>query len=261
MLRDDWGLKKGDRAVLVYLPGLDFIAAFLGCLRAGVLAVPVYPPHPNSLQRDLPKLYGICDNCSPSAILTTSDFLWMTRAGDVKRVLMECADFLRGAKPSPDAAWPAGVPWYCTDGDTSGREEISPPYVDREAVHGDDIAFLQYTSGSTGNPKGVMVSPLFPLPPTSTHSPSPSTTTPNTPLTLLTLSQPSTGNPKGVMVSHANLEHNLELIRKYVQIDEASVNISWLPQYHDMGTALVLLLHSYCYCTHSATLLVLLYSY
>src|SRR4051812_33780555 len=50
------GIRPGDRALLLYSPGLEFIPAFFGCLYAGVIAVPAYPPHPAQLSRTLPRL-------------------------------------------------------------------------------------------------------------------------------------------------------------------------------------------------------------
>ena len=60
----------GERALLLYAQGLDFLAAFLGCLRAGVIAVPAYPPRKN---RKLERLVGIVENCSPTVLLTTEE--------------------------------------------------------------------------------------------------------------------------------------------------------------------------------------------
>ena len=53
------GLARGERALLVYPPGLDFIVAFYACLRAGVIAVPVFPPDPSKLQKDLTMFVAI----------------------------------------------------------------------------------------------------------------------------------------------------------------------------------------------------------
>ena len=63
-------LAPGSRAVLVYEPGLQFIAAFFGCLYAGVVAVPVYPPMPGRMEAGLANLRLIAADCAAKAVLT-----------------------------------------------------------------------------------------------------------------------------------------------------------------------------------------------
>ncbi|CAN0549176.1 unnamed protein product, partial [Ectocarpus sp. 12 AP-2014] len=65
LLRVEWGLSKGDRVVLAFDFGLRFFVVFLGCLRAGIIAVPVYPPNPATLKKSLKKLQLIVDSCAP----------------------------------------------------------------------------------------------------------------------------------------------------------------------------------------------------
>src|SRR5574341_203226 len=125
--------KPGDRALLIYPQGLDFIAGFFGCLYAGVIAVPVYPPKPSG--EDMPRLLAILDSSAPALTLSVSSMLSIAeQAGSLFPQL-------------------ASLPWIATDslsgeGRTAWRE---PDLVD------DTLAFLQYTSGSTSHPKGVMV--------------------------------------------------------------------------------------------------------
>ncbi|HEX6087530.1 MAG TPA: amino acid adenylation domain-containing protein [Thermoanaerobaculia bacterium] len=124
----------GDRALLLYRPGLDFIQGFLGCLYAGVIAVPAYPPHPTRPARDLPKLRGIAADARPAAILTS-----MTVIESCEPLFVEAPDL-------------RGIRWIATDALPLDATWTSP------GVGADHLAFLQYTSGSTGTPKGVMVS-------------------------------------------------------------------------------------------------------
>ncbi|GBC61781.1 non-ribosomal peptide synthetase [Desulfonema ishimotonii] len=126
----------GGRALLLYPPGPEYIAAFFGCLYAGVMAVPVYPPHPARLERTMPRLKAIIQNAEPAVSLTLSSI----------RPLSE-----------PLFAQYPDLPemhWLATDDiGPEAAAQWQAPSVDR-----DTIAFLQYTSGSTGTPKGVMVS-------------------------------------------------------------------------------------------------------
>src|SRR2546421_8532838 len=64
---------SGERALLLYPPGLEFITAFFGCLYAGVVAVPVYPPHPVRLDRTLPRFLAIARDAQAVAVLTSSE--------------------------------------------------------------------------------------------------------------------------------------------------------------------------------------------
>ncbi|MES1243434.1 MAG: amino acid adenylation domain-containing protein [Acidobacteriota bacterium] len=122
----------GERVLLLFPPGLEFISGFLGCLYGGALAVPAYPPRS---QRGLPRLQAIVDDARPRVVLTTAALLERTRA------LLGPSPALRGAV------------WLAADGLEARADEWREPAVD-----GSTIAFLQYTSGSTSTPKGVMVS-------------------------------------------------------------------------------------------------------
>nr|WP_052313046.1 non-ribosomal peptide synthetase [Corallococcus coralloides] len=129
------GVEPGARAVLLYPPGLDYIAGFFGCLYAGLVAVPAYPPDPSRLERTLPRLRAIIEDSRATVVLTTSFILSMK-------------EFLTDQAPELN-----GLHWAATDALEPGAEDGWRPPVARP----DTLAFLQYTSGSTGMPKGVML--------------------------------------------------------------------------------------------------------
>ena len=123
---------SGQRALLLYQPGLDFITAFLGCLYAGVVAVPVYPPRAN---RSIERLLAIVADAEASFALTTQSIR--------EQVASKFTEHDATAK----------IRFIATD-----TVELSAVNWRYPEIATDSLAFLQYTSGSTGKPKGVMVS-------------------------------------------------------------------------------------------------------
>ncbi|HEX9670633.1 MAG TPA: AMP-binding protein, partial [Thermoanaerobaculia bacterium] len=119
----------GERALLLYPPGLDYVGAFFGCLYAGVVAVPVYPPPPH---RPPTRLLAILGDARPQLALA------------------DRATLARGGRQLAAAA---GLRLLATDDLPAERAAAW-----REpALDGESLAFLQYTSGSTAAPKGVML--------------------------------------------------------------------------------------------------------
>ncbi len=124
---------KGSRALLLYPPGLEFIAAFFGCLYAGVIAVPAYPPRHN---QSILRLQSIATDSQSSFVLSTSALLTNIQEQLTKDFELPIEAFL--ATDNLDISL------------ASEWQEL--------ALNNEYLAFLQYTSGSTGKPKGVMVS-------------------------------------------------------------------------------------------------------
>jgi len=122
----------GQRVLLLYPPGLDFIVAYFGCLYAGAIAVPLYPPRRN---RSLLRIQSIADSAQAAVALTTGDVIKTVEG------MLDEAPSLRN------------LSWLATATlDESLEEKWIVPDINR-----DTIAFLQYTSGSTGTPKGVIL--------------------------------------------------------------------------------------------------------
>lgn len=141
-LRDD--LKKGDRVMLVYPPSLDFMVTFLACLRLGVIAVPVFPPNPN--RRDTLQMFAaIARSCEPKLALTNGEYNHLKKLAGIK-------DTLTRIKRQSTASWPENLKWVATDKVAKATGKVEPVQLDRS-----DVSFLQYTSGSTSEPKGVMI--------------------------------------------------------------------------------------------------------
>ncbi|NUQ72849.1 MAG: fatty acyl-AMP ligase [Polyangiaceae bacterium] len=130
---------RGERALLLYPPGLECLEAFMGCLYAGVVAVPLDLPDPSRISRTLPRLQAIAASAQASVALASSD----VRDGHL------------AALRKVDGVLDIGqVKWLITDRIEEGAGEN---LVDAEITE-DTIAYLLYTSGSTATPKGVVVS-------------------------------------------------------------------------------------------------------
>ena len=133
-------------AVLVYPPSLDYMVAFLACLKAGIVAVPVFPPNP--ARRDTLDMFSrIVGGCGARHALTSSSYNHMKKLAGIKEAF---GRFQR--KPT---AWPEGLDWIVTNDDNSSSSSNTSKlsFVPSRS----DVAFLQYTSGSTSAPKGVMI--------------------------------------------------------------------------------------------------------
>ncbi len=122
---------RGDRALLLFPTGSAFWEAFMGCLTAGVIAVPLHVPN---LNRESEQLAGVCQDCNPAVLLADENVAEMLEKRKDQHT------YLRNTTVITPQQWRS----------QSGRPNC--------VVSPNDIAFLQYTSGSTSRPKGVQVS-------------------------------------------------------------------------------------------------------
>jgi acyl-CoA synthetase (AMP-forming)/AMP-acid ligase II/acyl carrier protein len=162
----------GDRVLLVFPAGLDFITSFFGCLYAGVLAVPATYPKP---RRPMPRLAAIARDCGSHVVLSTTQTI-------------TTVDQSRDESGLPE------MEWIAVDDLSSS---LATEYR-RSEVISQDLAFLQYTSGSTSQPRGVMVS-------------------------------------HGNLLHNLGMIRQGFAIDKIVASGETPTGVFWLPAYHDMG--------------------------
>lgn len=161
----------GERALLLYPSGLDYIAAYFGCLYAGVIAVPAYPPRIN---RPIPRIQGIVADAQAKFALTTTEIY---------------ENLERRFEHTPDLK---ALNWCNTQLIPQGTESTwKEPLITPDA-----LAFLQYTSGSTSQPKGVMIS----------HA--------------------------NLLYNFEQIRIGFQLNARSYGIE---TGVSWLPTYHDMG--------------------------
>jgi acyl-CoA synthetase (AMP-forming)/AMP-acid ligase II len=122
----------GSRVLLLYPPGLEFVAAFFGCLYGGFVAVPAYPPRRN---QKMSRLEAIISNAEAAIALTTASELASIQAQLSENSIL------------------APLSWLATD--TIDNDLAS--HWQEPAINSNTLAFLQYTSGATGTPKGAMI--------------------------------------------------------------------------------------------------------
>ena len=161
----------GDRIILLCDPGVDFVVSFFGVLYAGMIAVPSYPP---MNEKQFRKLFMIGKNCRAKTVLMSGEFyrmmhsalpelerelgmdepiqwLSMDHVSDLSRIL-SCASTKKTSVTVDETA----TLQKRTD-DLQWIESIVRNEFVRPEIQSGDVAFLQYTSGSTSDPKGVMV--------------------------------------------------------------------------------------------------------
>lgn len=141
-LRTECGLNAGDRVLLVYPPSIDFVIAFVGCMRAGLVPVPVYPPNPRKLDSGMEAFHKIAHDCDAKLVLTSEQYERSRNRGGIEELM----------KADP-TKWKLNLRWVTTDQVKPGL--YTAVYANEPLAN--DIALIQYTSGSTSAPKGVVI--------------------------------------------------------------------------------------------------------
>ena len=136
------GFRPGDRILLAYPPGLEMICAFFACSRIGIIPVPAYPPTTHGFESSLNKMTYIAKDCEAKAILTSRDYYWSVKL-NLERTHIAESFFSKS---------------FITKTSWINTEEYRDLHKNGMPSGESDILFLQYTSGSTSEPKGVMVS-------------------------------------------------------------------------------------------------------
>ena len=164
--------RLGGRVVLFAPEGLEFVAGFFGCILSSRVVVPTYPPNTSRITRATTRLDTLIRDASPDAILTTPAI-----ANRISGLALELG-------------W-HDIPIVTVRAREDGSAAAIPE-SELSLMSADSPAVIQYTSGSTSDPKGVVL-------------------------------------------THQNLLKNAEGMQAHGKLSEASVGVSWLPPYHDMG--------------------------
>ncbi|MET0496504.1 MAG: AMP-binding protein [Actinoplanes sp.] len=147
------GVEPGDPVLLIFPPdGLEFVIGFVGCMVAGAIAVPVASPDPRQLDRELPKLRHVVADSGARVALTHAKYRALTTLASARDGV---TNRLRG-RGAP--SWPK-LSWVLSNRIKQAEPEEAAARLARAASRfgPDDIVYLQYTSGSTSAPKGVVV--------------------------------------------------------------------------------------------------------
>ncbi|MFZ2901222.1 MAG: AMP-binding protein, partial [Saprospiraceae bacterium] len=140
-LHNEYKFQKNDRILLAYPPGLEMICAFYAVARLGLIPVPVYPPTSSGFESSLNKMTYIARDCQAAAILTSRDYYWSIKLNMSRTNI---------AEHTFGQSYISKLNWINTEDFREVHREGFP-------TGHSDILFLQYTSGSTSDPKGVMV--------------------------------------------------------------------------------------------------------
>ncbi|CAG8441602.1 13526_t:CDS:2 [Ambispora gerdemannii] len=137
--------KAGDRILLCYAPGLKFLPVLFGCMMIGVIAVPIAPPNLATAEKDIGRFRYLAETTGAKLVFSDKNYMLYTK-------LYAAKSFLGlGDKIN----WPDGLTWVESDSVTSSKQLLDERLIDE--LDCESVAVLQFSSGSTGDPKGVML--------------------------------------------------------------------------------------------------------
>ncbi len=140
-LMREHAFEPGERVLLVYPPGIEMLCAFFACIRLGLIPVPVCPPSSHGFAATLHRMNFIAEDCGATAVLTDRSYFWSIK---LRRARSQIAALSRVRDRTSRLQW-----IVTSDAEPCGRADLRQAHS--------EILFLQYTSGSTRDPRGVMV--------------------------------------------------------------------------------------------------------
>lgn len=223
--------------LLVFPPGLDFLPVLLGAMAAGVVALPAYPPDPTAstvrFKQQLTALHNVAAAAGVEMALTTRVYAAALQISKIRVAARDALTAICKFRPhtwlaphSPEAT----ASWHTNAGDSPGGGESGGGlrWMSTEQLIGRGRAARFFSTSLSTSPYSRLPScyaddsPLSP--PDAANG-----------VAFVQYTSGSTSSPKGVCVGHRQLSHNCALIRRQFGIVPSDVEVSWLPQYHDMG--------------------------
>ncbi|CAG8507758.1 11086_t:CDS:2, partial [Dentiscutata heterogama] len=144
-LRHTANLKIGDPILLCYAPGLKFLPILFGCMLAGIVAVPIAPPNLATADKDIARFKYLSKTTNAKIVFSDKNYMLYTR--------LYAAKSFFGMANKID--WPEGLVWVEGEKVTSSKDLFDEKLI--EEVDCENVAVIQFSSGSTGDPKGVML--------------------------------------------------------------------------------------------------------
>jgi acyl-CoA synthetase (AMP-forming)/AMP-acid ligase II len=144
-LRNSAGHKVGDPILLCYAPGLKFLPILFGCMLAGIIAVPIAPPNLATAEKDIARFKYLAQTTGAKLVFSDKNYMLYTK-------LYAAKSYLGFGKK---IEWPEDLIWVEGEQIISSRDLFDEKLIDE--IDSDNVAVLQFSSGSTGDPKGVML--------------------------------------------------------------------------------------------------------